>query len=120
MDPYERPPEAIRALYNSYRKMELALLDGDAFVLDFRRGLNSEQQRHVRGSPVSGTTRIMEVFERFMQPAGTDQLSKADLTRKRDVPLVQYQHDFIPGRNFDMFNLLATSKSEHPSSGSEF
>ena len=47
-DPCERPPSPIKDVYKKYQKLTPEVINSDTSVLDFRRGLDGEQQSKVR------------------------------------------------------------------------
>lgn len=48
LDARDRPPESIKSVYKGYQKVTLEAIQSDPRILDFRRGLNGEQQCGVR------------------------------------------------------------------------
>lgn len=48
LDAHDRPPESIKSVYKKYQKLTLEAIQSDPLILDFRRGLNGEQQCSVR------------------------------------------------------------------------
>lgn len=48
LDPCQKPPESIKAIYKYFQKLSIHAIHEDFKLLDFQRGLNSEQGKKCR------------------------------------------------------------------------
>ncbi|KAI9712812.1 MAG: hypothetical protein M1820_001434 [Bogoriella megaspora] len=65
LDVFGRPPETLRRLYKNLHKLKGAELDADPFVIDFVRGLSSDQQERLCAGEWQNTERLRIAFNRF-------------------------------------------------------
>lgn len=45
LDPHQKPPETIKAIYKHFQKLSIDAIREDFKLLDFQRGLNGEQTK---------------------------------------------------------------------------
>ncbi|KAI9818938.1 MAG: hypothetical protein M1827_007760 [Pycnora praestabilis] len=89
---YEKPPEAIREVYKRYQKLNIAELDTDLDLVDFKRGLTRKQQvcfTEVDHIPAPHTAELYRHFMTRDDPARPD--SPNIQVNAADIPVFEHQ-----------------------------
>lgn len=94
LDPLQRPPESIKAIYKLYNKLANKALDADPNVLDFTRGLNLEQLTKVL--EVS-TIPQDEVYGSCLRLENQESLNAGSVHQSVSV----YEHSDVPGETVE-------------------
>ena len=91
LDPYQRPPSAIKDFYKSYQKASLADIDSDPNVLDLGSPWSLEQSRRLN---VVGHIHA----ETIEAACSTFDGQKADQTNLSNTDLAVYECTSLPGK----------------------
>ncbi|KAH7381327.1 oxidoreductase [Phaeosphaeria sp. MPI-PUGE-AT-0046c] len=93
LDPRQRPPEAIRAVYKMYHKMKPADLDTNPDILDLKPDSQTSLPEKVHIVNELQTQHLNNAFRTF---AGDAQAAQAELQSSAS-PISVYEHDDMPG-----------------------
>ena len=89
-DAHDRPPQSIKSVYKRYQKLTLEAIQKDPTILDFRRGLNDEQQCSVQ--------KVDSVQQSFMVAACSHLgLSEAHRDTQFSAHVSVYEIEAVPG-----------------------
>lgn len=89
-DAYQKPPEQIRAVYKKYQKLSPASLAADMEIVDFERGLTTEQSIKLK--------EIRRIPGHLLLTACSDfgEMQPEDLAASV-VDVSIFEHDDLPG-----------------------
>jgi alkylated DNA repair protein alkB family protein 1 len=93
-DVHAMPPQAICDLYKKYQKAENASIDADNDIVDFRRGLTSEQQKSIVPVDTISSQVIVEAEKAFRRTNGLNEVV-GDATIPNSCTI--YEHKEFPG-----------------------
>src|ERR1700712_4355568 len=93
-DVHAMPPQAICDLYKKYQKADNASIDVDLDIVDFRRGLTSEQEKRI--VPVD-TVASEVIVEAEMAFRSTNEDDLGDRVTKSPPSCTIYEHMDFPG-----------------------
>lgn len=92
-DPYQKPPESIKAIYKHFQKLSVDAIHEDFKLLDFQRGLNNEQWKKCR--------EVEKILGQNVKAACLclQHHRKQELGPCSDVPV--FEHEDAPGKATD-------------------
>lgn len=103
LDPHQRPPDGIRAVYKKYQKMKPAELDNDPDILDLKPDSHTALPAKVH---VAKELQIEHLRNTFWTFTGDDPGSEAQLGTSAK-PMAVYEHEDMPGKQFLKYQLTA-------------
>ena len=94
LDPHQRPPDGIRAVYKKYQKMKPAELDADINILDLRPDSHTALPEKVHVVKELQIQDLNDTFRTFIgENAGLEgQFDSSSST------IAVYEHDDMPGK----------------------
>lgn len=107
LDPYQRPPDAIRLVYKKYQKMKAKDLDTDAGLIDLTQTSQDCLPKGVRVVRELDMTELTDTFHAF---AGVD-VNTNDQFQENAFEIPIYEHEDVPGKNPRNITSLTTT---HP------
>lgn len=95
LDARQKPPEPIKASYKLYQKLSLEAISTDPGIIDFSRGLSTEQARKCKqvSKILSDTVRLACL--RFKHPRNEETWPPRDIA--------VFEHEEIPGEAMKVF-----------------
>jgi len=98
LDPHEKPPDAIRVAFKRLQKVRSKDLDADDGVIDFRRGLTTEQKDQIIESGVCDAQILNKTFAPFEHGEGDDSSANEVIHTKVLQQVLIYDFVHIPGK----------------------
>ena len=90
LDPRQKPPESVKAVYKHYEKLTAERIDRDAEVVDFVRGLNCPQRSKI--------TKVGNMTGCKLENSGS-RISIGEASESDYVSVPVYQHEGLPGES---------------------
>jgi len=98
LDPYEKPPDVIRVAFKRLQKVRSKDLDTDDGVIDFRRGLTTEQRDRIIESGVCDAQNLNKTFAPVEHDEGDGSSANEVIHTKVLQEVLIYDFVHIPGK----------------------
>lgn len=94
LDARQKPPQSIKVSYKLYQKLSLEAISTDSSVIDFSRGLSTEQANKCKEVGKIFYDAVRLACLRFKHPINEE------LWHPRDIAV--YEHEEIPGEAMEV------------------